>query len=99
MLKKLTTKKELSGIFNLAAKSMRTIDRNKKIYGDSKSIDDRREKAELTRDPIGAFVDICKVQPIAPTSNRFMLKEDITKYSRISVKRRATDTSYGESLR
>ncbi len=97
MLKKLTTKKELSGIFNLVAKSMRAIDRNKKIYADSKSIDDRREKAELTRDPIGAFVDICKVQPIAPTSNSFMLKEDLYKiFKNFCEVKKLHVPSYGE---
>jgi putative DNA primase/helicase len=94
MLKKLTTKKELSGIFNLVAKSMRAIDRNKKIQINSKSFDDRRAKAELTRDPIGAFVDICRIEP---TSKSFVDKDTLYKYFQdLCGVRKIHVPSYGE---
>ncbi|MGB9167338.1 MAG: hypothetical protein WCB31_00255 [Nitrososphaeraceae archaeon] len=97
LLKKLTTEAELSGIFNLVVKYMRRIDRNGKISVNSRSIEDRREKAELTRDPVGAFVDICKVEPIAPKSNNFVYKDTVYEYfEKFCEVRKLHVPSYGE---
>jgi P4 family phage/plasmid primase-like protien len=57
LLKKLTIEEELSGIFNIITKCLRTIDAKGKIYVNSKSINERREKAELIHDPLKSFID------------------------------------------
>ena len=57
LLNKLTTEDELSGIFNIIAKCLRTIDRTGKIHVNSKSISERRKRAELIRNPIKAFLN------------------------------------------
>jgi len=76
---------------------MRRIDRNGKISVNSRSIEDRREKAELTRDPVGAFVDICKVEPTVPKSNNFVYKDTLYEYFEKFCKvRKLHVPSYGE---
>ncbi|HZB15571.1 MAG TPA: phage/plasmid primase, P4 family [Nitrososphaeraceae archaeon] len=57
LLNKLTTEDELSSIFNIIAKCLRTIDRTGKIHVNSKSISERRKRAELIRNPIKAFLN------------------------------------------
>lgn len=47
----------MSGILNLVINSLQVIHNNKKIHTKS-TISERRAKAELTADPISAFLDI-----------------------------------------
>jgi putative DNA primase/helicase len=57
LLNKLSTKDEMSGIFNIIAHVLRNrIIKTQRIHINQKTINERREKAELTRDPINAFV-------------------------------------------
>ena len=52
----LTTPEELSGIFNALMIPLRNrILKNKPVYMDAKTIEDRRHKHELISDPIRAF--------------------------------------------
>jgi putative DNA primase/helicase len=54
----LTTPEELSGIFNALMIPLRNrIMKNKPVYMDAKTIEDRRHKHELISDPIRAFFD------------------------------------------
>ena len=48
---------EMSGIFNLVINSLKVIHNSKKIHVQS-TISQRRAKAELTADPVSAFLDI-----------------------------------------
>ena len=57
LLEKLTTEDELSGIFNILMKALRSIQKNNRIYVKQRTIRERREKHELIIDPIGAFLD------------------------------------------
>jgi putative DNA primase/helicase len=58
LLEKLTTDEELAGIFNILIIALRNIQRNDRIYLNRKSIQERREKHELLKDPISAFIKI-----------------------------------------
>ena len=62
LLEKLTTDEELSGIFNIFMIALRTIQRNDRIYLNQKTIQARREKHELLKDPINAFLKIVVVK-------------------------------------
>jgi phage/plasmid-associated DNA primase len=54
----LTTEEELSGLFNVLMSALRNrILKDKRVYVDSKSINERRLKHELTSNPIKAFFD------------------------------------------
>jgi P4 family phage/plasmid primase-like protien len=48
---------EMSGIFNLAVNSLRTITKNNSIHVNAATIKERRAKAKLTQNPIKAFLD------------------------------------------
>jgi hypothetical protein len=54
----LTTPEELSGIFNALMIPLRNkIMKNKPVYMDAKTIQERRFRHELISDPIRAFID------------------------------------------
>ena len=58
LLNKLSTKEELSGIFNIIAHVLRNrIIKTQRVHINQKTIKERREKAELTYDPIKSFKD------------------------------------------
>lgn len=57
LIDKLTTQEELSGIFNVLMTYLRHVLKNKEIFVNARSIEERREKYQLASDPIGAFVD------------------------------------------
>jgi P4 family phage/plasmid primase-like protien len=52
---KLTTKNELSGIFNILMDSLRTVLKNDGIYLSAKTIEQRRTKSKIATDSIGEF--------------------------------------------
>jgi hypothetical protein len=54
--KKLTTEEELSGIFNVLMTALRRIVHNKRIFVNEKTIQERREKYEMSTDPIDSLV-------------------------------------------
>ena len=57
LLNKLSTEEELSGIFNIIAEVLKTrIVKTQRVYVDTKTILERREKVELIRDPVAAFL-------------------------------------------
>jgi hypothetical protein len=47
----------MSGIFNLVVNSIRTIVNRNKIHVNASTISQRRAKAELTRNPVNAFLE------------------------------------------
>ena len=57
ILDKLTSKDELSGIFNVLMKALRTILKNKRIYVNDKTIQQRREKYQIALDPVKMFLN------------------------------------------
>ena len=57
LLHKLTSKEEMSGIFNILMIALRRILQSQDIYLDEKTIEGRREKYERAVDPIQAFWD------------------------------------------
>lgn len=58
LLKKLTTDEELSGIFNALMIALRRILKNNRgIFMNERTIHERREKYELTLNPIGSFLE------------------------------------------
>jgi P4 family phage/plasmid primase-like protien len=52
---KLTTKKELSGIFNILMDSLRTVLKNDGIYLSAKTVEQRRTKSKIATNSIGEF--------------------------------------------
>jgi P4 family phage/plasmid primase-like protien len=57
LLNKLSMEEELSGIFNIIAEVLKTrIIKTQRVYVDTKTILERREKVELIRDPVAAFL-------------------------------------------
>jgi P4 family phage/plasmid primase-like protien len=52
---KLTTKKELSGIFNILMDSLRTVLKNDGIFLSAKTVEQRRTKSKIATDSIGEF--------------------------------------------
>lgn len=56
-LQKITSKEELSGIFNVLMIALRRLLRRKGLYLNEKTIAERREKAERETNPIKAFFD------------------------------------------
>jgi hypothetical protein len=58
LLMNLTTEEELSGIFNVLMTSLRRVLRSKRIFVNEKTIQERREKYEMSSDPIGSFIKI-----------------------------------------
>ncbi len=57
LLSKLTTKEELSGIFNVCMIALRRIIRNKELYVNEKTIEERRIKYERNVNPVKAFLE------------------------------------------
>ena len=55
--KKLTTEEELSGIFNVLVKALRTVLRNEGIFVNEKTIEQRRERHQLAVNPIQYFLE------------------------------------------
>jgi phage/plasmid-associated DNA primase len=79
----LTTPEELSGIFNALMISLRNrIMKNKPVYMDAKTIQDRRHKHELISDPIGAFFNDAIEPDIEGTVTKEGLYEAYRKFCR-----------------
>jgi P4 family phage/plasmid primase-like protien len=57
LTKKLTTEKELSGIFNVLVQVLRPLLERNDIFIDAGTIEQRRQRHELARDPIPHFLD------------------------------------------
>jgi len=56
LLKKLTTEEELSGIFNVLVKALKTVLRNERISVNEKTIEQRRERHQLAVNPVQYFL-------------------------------------------
>lgn len=74
LLEKLTTDEELSGIFNILMIALRRIQKNDRIYLNQKSIQERREKHELLKDPIAAFIKVAVAKD--SVSSDYVTKDD-----------------------
>jgi putative DNA primase/helicase len=74
LLEKLTTEEELSGIFNIFMIALRNIQKNDRIYLNRKSIQERREKHELLKDPISALLKIAVAEDSIPSD--YVTKDD-----------------------
>jgi len=74
LLEKLTTDEELSAIFNILMIALRNILKNDRIYLNQKSIQERREKHELLKDPISAFLKIAVADDSVPSD--YIIKDD-----------------------
>jgi len=57
LLDKLASKEELSAIFNILMNALRVIIRNKRLYLNEKTIEERRLKHDRAVNPVKAFVD------------------------------------------
>jgi P4 family phage/plasmid primase-like protien len=57
LLSKLTTKEELSGVFNVLMIALRRIMNTKGVFVNEKTIAARKEKFEMQRNPIAKFVE------------------------------------------
>lgn len=57
LLDKLISEYELSGIFNVLMKALRTLLNNKRIYVNAKTIQQRREKYQIALDPVKMFLN------------------------------------------
>jgi phage/plasmid-associated DNA primase len=55
LLEKLTTEEELSGIFNILMVALRNVLRNKRIFINERTIQERRIKYELASKPVECF--------------------------------------------
>jgi P4 family phage/plasmid primase-like protien len=75
LLEKLITEDELSGIFNSIMVALRRIQKNDKIYLNQKSIQERRERHELIKDPIFSFTKVAVVE--GPIPSNYVTKEDL----------------------
>ena len=76
LINKLTTEQELSGIFNILMVALRRIlSSSNKIHLNQKTIQERREKHELIRDPIAAFIKDAIDE--ASTESDYVRKEDL----------------------
>ena len=64
LISKLTTPEEISGIFNVLMMAVRRIRKNKEIYEQEKSIEQKAIKYQMAVDPIQAFLD----EAISPQS-------------------------------
>jgi putative DNA primase/helicase len=85
LLQKLTTEEELSGIFNVLMVALGKVLKNKRIFVNEKTIQERREKYELAAKPIECF----KQDAIAEDSTEFdqTTKEDLYRAYQIFAKR------------
>jgi putative DNA primase/helicase len=75
LLDKLTTDEELSGIFNVLMKHLRRVLKNKEIYVNARSIEERRVKYQLAADPISAFINEAINPVIDPEVERNTIKD------------------------
>ena len=57
LIAKLTTEKEISGIFNLLMVYLRRINKNKELYVNEKTTKEKRAKYERAVNPIKAFLE------------------------------------------
>jgi putative DNA primase/helicase len=57
LLQKLVKQEELSGIFNVLMVALRRILKNRGVYINEKTIEERRKKAERVADPIKSFLE------------------------------------------
>ena len=79
----LTMPEELSGIFNAIMIPLRNrIMKNKPVYMDAKTIEDRRHKHELISDPIRAFFDDAIEPDVEGTVTKERLYEAYRKFCR-----------------
>ena len=79
----LTTPEELSGIFNALMKPLRNrIMKDKPVYMDAKTIQDRRHKHELISDPIRAFFNDAIEHDVEGTVTKERLYEAYRKFCR-----------------
>jgi P4 family phage/plasmid primase-like protien len=74
LLEKLTTDEELSGIFNILMIALRNIQKNDRIYLNQKTIQERREKHELLKDPISTFLKVAVSEDSVPSD--YVTKDD-----------------------
>jgi P4 family phage/plasmid primase-like protien len=58
LIDKLTTQEELSGIFNVLMNALRNILKNKEIFTNDKTIEERRIKYQSAVDPVQGFLDV-----------------------------------------
>jgi putative DNA primase/helicase len=56
LLKKLSTKEEFSGIFNVLMVALRALLKNNEIYLNEKTIEERRAKSERAVNPVKSFI-------------------------------------------
>lgn len=68
-------KLELPGIFNVLMIALRTLLKNKQIYVNNKTIEDKRLKHEISSQPIKAFLD--EVVDETSTSDEIITKADL----------------------
>ena len=101
LLKKLTTGEELSGIINILMIALRRIIKNKGIFVNEKTINERREKYELVLNPIHSFIE----QAIAEDSTESdrIIKDDLYRaYARFCKEKRLaveSKESFGKTLK
>jgi putative DNA primase/helicase len=62
LIAKLTTEKEVSGIFNLLMIYLRRIHKNKELYVNEKTTEEKRAKYERAVSPIKAFLEEALVE-------------------------------------
>jgi putative DNA primase/helicase len=87
LLKKLTTDEELSGIFNILMIALRRILKNKGIFVNEKTINQRREKYELVLNPIHSFIELA-IADDSTESDR-IIKDDLHRaYARFCKEKR-----------
>jgi putative DNA primase/helicase len=58
LIDKLTTPEELSGIFNVLMNALRNILKNKEIFTNDKTIEERRIKYQSAIDPVKSFLEV-----------------------------------------
>lgn len=77
---KLTTEEELAGIFNVMMISLRRVLKNRRIFQHEKTIKQRREKFELTADPIKVFIESAFLEPeeVAKYNDKQCVKKETT---------------------
>ena len=57
LISKLTDEAEISGIFNILMRSLRRINRDREIYVNEKTIEEKRLKYERTVNPVKCFIE------------------------------------------
>jgi len=77
LIAKLTTEKEISGIFNLLMVYLRQISKNKELYVNEKTTEEKRAKYERAVNPIKAFLEEALAEELTDADEE--TKEDIYK--------------------